>query len=123
MLPDFFSQLDQYIVEGILALIATYGGFLGRWLLRTKESRLALHSALMTGVSLVSGKIYARVFDTPEKVDYADLVDELVDYVELSVPDALKFLRPSRDQLELMAQSYIVPKVVDLRSQMLGSGE
>jgi hypothetical protein len=120
MLETVLSSLNTYVVELMLTAILTYGGFLGRWLLRTKESREALHVALSTGLSLVSGKIFERVTGVESKVEVADLVEELVDYVELSVPDALKFLRPSRKHLEVMATSYIIPAIVKAKTEHIG---
>lgn len=111
-------ELMNYAVEVIFSALLLYGGWFGRWLLRTKESRTALHTALSTGLQLATGKIFERVLNTQSEVEVDDLIEVLVDYVEQSVPDALAFLRPSKSHLREMAASYIVPEITAARLKL-----
>lgn len=111
---DSIQGIVQPVIVDLLlaATLGTIAWFMRklpeRWRIDIEaKHRDALHSALNTGVGLV--------IDTVQKhpgVLAPDLATtKIVDYVNRSVPDALKKLGPSRAQLEEMAQAKLQQQV------------
>lgn len=105
---DFIqSALQPYIVEAGVLLLSGIVMWFGRFLpesMRLKieaNHRQALHSAMDTAVGLV--------LDTAQKHPAIAVPDAIISrglgYVYGSVPNAIKKLGPSRQQLELMLRS------------------
>ena len=109
-------------IQNILApVIADYLGFVilgivgfflrnlpAKWRLDVEQKhRDALHRALLTGVNFA--------FDTlqlhPAVATHDKAIAVAVDYVKGSVPDALKRLAPSQEQLEAMARAKLQEKL------------
>lgn len=98
MLRDILHAMTPYIAEMIFAAVSTYGTILFRSIFKTKQSQQSLHSALHTGVYLLSD-VLADQLTRPE------LIKVVIDYVRRSTPDAVGYLKPSQEQLEDMAES------------------
>lgn len=117
------NTIQPYIVEALVGV----GLLVLGWFNRNKPAmeraeiearhRDALHSALNTGVGLILDTIQKHpaiaAVDAPlgsvaERVKAAlpaDVIDKVIGYVHGSVPDALRELAPSEQQLELMARA------------------
>lgn len=102
--------VDTAIVEIIFTAIMTYGGWLARWFFRTRESREALHSAIHTGVGMITNEIFDLA--RPEHADRSDgvLIDKVVAYARGSVPDSIKWLKADDVTMRNMAKAYINAK-------------
>lgn len=111
---DTIQNIVQPVLVDLLVFIAL--GVIG-WLMRflpekwrldiEAKHRDALHRAINTGVGLV--------IDTAQRHPAVAVPDraisEIVNYVERSVPNAIKRLGPSRAQLEDMARSKLQDRV------------
>lgn len=101
------EQIWQIIAPHVLeiigvtlsAVIASAAGYAKRkWSLDIEaRHRDALHSALLTGIKMAM----ARNLDTGKAVDLA------IDYARLSVPDAIKALKPTEGVLASIARAKI----------------
>lgn len=117
MLDIIFDTLQPVIVELLLALILGAATWLMRFLperMRIEieaKHRAALHSALETGVgyALDAAELALRANPAIGVPDAA--IGRVLDYVERSVPDAIKKLGPSRQMLQDMARAKIVEKL------------
>lgn len=113
MIDSIQSIIQPILVELLLTLILAVLA----WFLRLlperfrvdieAKHRAALHSALDTGVGLL--------IDTMQKhptIAAPDMaIGTVLDYVERSVPDAIRRLGPSRAQLEDMARAKLQHQV------------
>lgn len=113
LIDSLQSIVQPIIVELLLTLILAVLA----WFLRLlperfrvdieAKHRAALHSAIDTGVGLL--------IDTMQKhptIAAPDMaIGTVLDYVERSVPDAIRRLGPSRAQLEDMARAKLQQKV------------
>lgn len=118
MIDRVFDFADPYIAELIWGFIATYYGWVFRWIFKTRESRDALHRALGTGVDLVTDALVRMILTNPAGIAADKLAGTVVDYARGSVPDALKWLLPSEAQLIKMAEAKLNAKVAELVTQM-----
>lgn len=98
---------DAFLVELAFTALMTYGGFLTRWFFRTRESRDALHSALGTGVNMITDQIFDLARKDAHKQSDGQMVDSIVAYTKQSVPDAIKWLKPNDNVLRKMAKGYL----------------
>ena len=73
-----------------------------------EKHRLALHSALESGVEIAFARIAGKL--SPEAMRF-ELTRIVMDYVNLSVPDALKALAPSETLLRELALSKIERRI------------
>jgi hypothetical protein len=89
----------EIIAVGLSATIASAAQYAKRkWGLDIEaRHRAALHQALLTGIKMAM----ARNIDTGKAVDLA------IGYARLSVPDAIKALRPTEGVLATIARSKI----------------
>ena len=89
----------EIIAVGLSAIIASAAGYAKRkWGLDIEaRHRDALHSALLTGIKMAM----ARNLDTGKAVDLA------IGYARLSVPDAIKALKPAEGVLASIARAKI----------------
>lgn len=107
---DQIQNIIQPIIVDYAAwvILALAGWFLRRlpeqWRIEIEaKHREALHAALNTGVGLVIDSLQKN---SPAAVpDMA--ISKVISYVRNSVPDAIKNLAPSQEQLEMMARSKI----------------
>ena len=113
MIDSLQSVLQPVIVDLLMFVILALAGWVmsklpEKWRVEIEaKHREALHKALDTGIGLL--------IDTAQKhpaVAGPDMaLDTVLDYVERSVPDAIKRLGPSRKQLEDMARAKLQQRV------------
>ena len=118
MLDRIFDFADPHITELIWGALATYFGWVFRWIFKTRESRDALHRALGTGVDLVTDALVKMILTNPAGIAADKLAGTVVDYARGSVPDAIKWLLPSEAQLIKMAEAKLNAKVAEIVAQM-----
>lgn len=92
MIDSALDFADPYIAEAIWTALATYFGWVFKWIARTKESRDALHRALHTGVDKVTDLLAVAILKNPLAFTVDRFAGTVTDHVFASVPDALKFL-------------------------------
>lgn len=92
MLDRILDTLDPHFADVIWFVIVLPILNQFRWIVKTKESRDALHSALKTGVDRVTDLLVTVVLSNPVGFKVDQLAGRVADYVFDSVPDALKFL-------------------------------
>lgn len=113
MIDSIQSIIQPILVELLLTLILAVLA----WFLRLlperfrvdieAKHRAALHSALDTGVGLLIDTMQKH-----PKIAAPDMaIGTVLDYVERSVPDAIRRLGPSRAQLEDMARAKLQHQV------------
>lgn len=116
MIDSIQSIVQPIIVELLLSLVLAIIGYAfsflpARFRLDIQQRhRDALHSALNTGVSLAIDT--AQLHPSIAVPDRA--LAEVINYVERSVPDALRKLGPSRAMLEDMARAKLQAKVDEI---------
>lgn len=113
MLDTITDTLQPIVVETLLTVIL---GAIA-WLMRKLPARMqieieakhraALHSALETGTAYAFDVLETALRTNPAIAASDATVGQVLDYVERSVPDALKRLAPSRAMLEAMARAKI----------------
>lgn len=101
-------------IDPFLADLLWFGVFLPiinqiRWVFKTKESRDALHSALRSGVDLVSDALVRIVLANPIGYRVDQLAGKVADYAFDSVPDAIKFLLSKPWFMRLFGQKALAP--------------
>ena len=95
MTEELIEALLPYVVAGIVSVVSLLWGYAAlyakrKWGIQIEAiDREALHSAIATGVDLVTDKGMTR----------DQRIDAVKDYVAKSVPDALRKLAPSPDVL------------------------
>ncbi len=116
MFDRILDLADPYIAEAIFTLLVTYFGWAFKSIFKTKQSQESLHSALNTGVDMITDLLAHSASAATGKVDViADqMISEVVDYTRLSVPDAIKHLKPTTVQLRKMAIAKIRGRLADL---------
>lgn len=118
MLDQIFDFADPHIAELIWGAIATYFGWVFRYIAKTKQSQDSLHRALETGVDLITDVLVRLILTNPAGIAADKLVGTVIDYARGSVPGALKWLLPSEEKLLEMATAKINAKVADLIAKM-----
>lgn len=118
MLDRIFDFADPHIAELIWGAIATYFGWVFRYIAKTKQSQDSLHRALETGVDLITDVLVRLILTNPAGIAADKLVGTVIDYARGSVPGALKWLLPSEEKLLEMATAKINAKVADLIAKM-----
>ena len=113
MIDTIQAILTPVIADYLGFVILGIAGFFlrnlpAKWRLDVEQKhRDALHRALLTGVNFA--------FDTlqlhPAVATHDKAIGVVVDYVKGSVPDALKRLAPSQEQLEAMARAKMQEKL------------
>lgn len=117
MLTQILDAADPYISEAIFGFLATYTGFLFRYIFRTNQSQESLHKAIQTGVDLVTDSIALKADEYLEKGIPPALREIVTTYAIQSVPDAVKFLKADHNKLELLATAKIRERVAQFASQ------
>jgi hypothetical protein len=116
MFDRILDFLDPYIAEVIITLIGSYFGWIYRYVLVTKQSQESLHKAIHSGVDLSTDMLAtmasAGVGGSDKQLGI--IVDQVVAYTEKSVPDAVKYLAPSADQLRLLATAKVKRRLVKI---------
>ena len=113
MIDHITDALQPVIVETLLALILAVVAALMRklpaWMRVEIEAkhRAALHSALDTGVGYALDAVEAALRANPTIAVGDAAVGQVLDYVNTSVPDAIKRLGPSQQHLQAMARAKI----------------
>lgn len=110
MLDQIFDYLDPHIAEAIWTLIGTYFGWVFRWVLRTRESRDALHRAIQTGIDKVTDLLVIAILNHPLGFTVDRFIGTVADHVFDSVPDALKFLLGKPWFARLIGQKPMTPE-------------
>lgn len=111
MIDTITDTLQPVIVEVLLTLALAGIGWLMRFLperMRIEieaKHRAALHSALETGVNYALDAVEATLRANPAIAVGDATVGRVLDYVERSVPDAIRKLGPSRNILQDMARA------------------
>ena len=118
MLDRIFDFADPHIAELIWGAIATYFGWVFRYIAKTKQSQDSLHRALETGVDLITDVLVRLILTNPAGIAADKLAGTVLDYARGSVPGALKWLLPSEEKLLEMATAKINAKVADLIAKM-----
>ena len=118
MLDQTLDFLDPHIAELIWGGIATYFGFVFRYIAKTKQAQDSLHRALQTGVDLATDALVAMILTNPAGVAADRLAGQVVKYAKGSVPGALRWLLPSDDHLMKMAEAKLNATVADLIAKM-----
>lgn len=116
---DTIQDIIQPIIVDYAAwvILALVGWFMRRlpeqWRINIEaKHREALHSALNTGVGLVIDSLQkSNAVAIPELA-----VNKVLSYVRNSVPDAIRKLAPTQEQLEMMARS----KITEAMDQISG---
>lgn len=106
MLDQILDYADPYIAEFLIGLIGTRLVWVYTYVARTKQSQESLHSAIHTGVDLITDALARTVPGANTPVPDV-LVQEVVEYTMQSVPDAVKFLKAKRRSIELLARAKI----------------
>ena len=118
MLDQALDMLDPHIAELIFAAIATYFGWVFRYIFKTKQSQDSLHRALGTGVDLVTDALVALVLRHPAGFAVDQFAGTVVNYVRGSVPGALRWLLPSEAQLMTMAEAKLKERTAEIMAKM-----
>lgn len=121
MFDQLMDRLDPYLTEIIVGLLSTYLGGFFRSMFKSKQSQENLHKALYTGVDFVTDHLaayLARYTSIPATIDKLppEVVEAVVDYVKGSVPDAVRYLKASDDQIAKMAKATIINRMIQIRS-------
>lgn len=113
MIDSIQNIIQPVLVEVILAAAVALFGFLNRKLPARHRLELeqrhrdALHQAINTGIGLAIDTVQKHPAVAP--TDQA--IGAILDYVEASVPDALRHLAPTRAHLERMARAKLQQQV------------
>ncbi len=113
MIASIQSILAPIVADYLAFLILGIVGFFlrnlpAKWRLEVEQKhRDALHKALLTGVNLAVDTLQLH----PAVATHDKAIAVAVDYVKGSVPDALKRLAPSQEQLEAMARAKLQEKL------------
>lgn len=118
MIDNIVDFMDPHIAELIWGVIVSYFGWVFRYIAKTKQSQESLHRALHTGVDLVTDVLVRMVLTNPAGMAADRLAGTVVEYVRGSVPDALRWLLPSEQQLIDMATAKLNERVADLVAKM-----
>lgn len=111
MIDIVTDTLQPVIVQLLLTMVLAVIGWLMRFLPAKMQieieakHRAALHSALNTGVGYALDALETAMRLNPAVAVGDAAVSRVLDYVERSVPDAIKRLGPSREMLQDMARS------------------
>ena len=113
MLDAIQTTLQPVIVETLATLVLAAIAWLMRKLpeqmrMQIEEKhRQALHSALETGVGYAFDALEAALRTNPTVAAGDAAIGTVLDYVQRSVPDAIKRLGPSQSMLQAMARAKI----------------
>ena len=113
MIDHITTALQPVIVETLLTLILAAIAWMMRRLPERmridieEKHRLALHSALETGVGYAFDALEAALRTNPTVAAGDAAIGTVLDYVQRSVPDAIKRLGPSQAMLQAMARAKI----------------
>ena len=113
MIDTIQATLQPVIVETLATLVLAAIAWLMRKLpeqmrMQIEEKhRLALHSALETGVGYAFDALEAALRTNPTVAAGDAAIGTVLDYVQRSVPDAIKRLGPSQSMLQAMARAKI----------------
>lgn len=113
MLDQILDYIDPYIAEFIIGVIGAKMAWVYTYVVRTRQSQESLHSAIHTGVDLITDALARTVPGANVKVPDV-LVQEVVEYTMQSVPDAVKFLKAKRRSIELLARAKINARLPQL---------
>lgn len=118
------QELLPAITAVVMAVVTGLLSLLTAWL-REKfkieieaRHRQALHSALETGVGLVTDALMKKIGESPASVAVDDLASRVVAYTRSSVPDSIRQLLPSSEQLIAMATAKLNAKAAQLSASM-----
>ena len=123
MFEQLMDRLDPYLTEILVGLITTYAGGFFRSMLKTKQSQENLHKAIFTGVDYVTdhpAAYLARHTSVPATIDKLppEVVEAVISYVKGSVPDAVRYLKASDEQIGKMAKASIINRLFQIRSMI-----
>ena len=124
-LDTLLDAADPFIAEAIWGgLVVLLGPWLGRilWVMnvfyKEKKARDVLHQALESGVDMITDKLALAVEQGGAGAYEAGeaTINEIVDYVQGSVPDALGTLKSAtHSQLQRMARGKVNVRLSQLR--------
>ena len=113
MLDTIQATLQPVIVETLATLVLAAIAWLMRKLPEQMRMQIearhrdALHSALETGVGYAFDALEAALRTNPTVAAGDAAIGTVLDYVQRSVPDAIKRLGPSQAMLQAMARAKI----------------